>query len=290
MSIPAGERLLSGETRVAGVVGCPVRHSLSPLIHSAWIAAAGLDAVYAPFPIPEDGFPRFVEGMRGGVMRGVNVTVPFKEDALTLADESDLLARRSGAANILLFHEDGRIEARNTDGPGMLQALAEVPGLDLQAGPVVVLGAGGAARGAGAALVAAEVAELRLVNRTWSKAAGLSEAFPRTYPFAWEDMAKAFDGAVAVINATAAGLGGQDPLAGLPLDALPPEAVVMDMVYKPLETELLRAARASGRRTVDGLSMLVNQAIPSFEAFYGRPPPPEPDVRGLCLQRLEPPA
>lgn len=279
-------RLLSGQTLVAGVVGRPVRHSLSPAIHSAWIAAAGIDAAYVPFPVPESGFRAFVEGMRGGVVRGVNVTVPYKEDALTLADEADLLSRRSGAANLLLFRDDGRVEARNTDGPGMLEALNTAPGFDVKAGPVVLLGAGGAARGAGAALVGSDAAELRIVNRTWYKAAGLTEAFPRTYPFAWEDMAKAFDGAVAVINATTAGLGGENDLSGLPLEALPSGAVVMDMVYKPLETGLLKAARARGLRTVDGLSMLINQARPSFEAFYGRPPPSEPDVRRLCLDRL----
>jgi len=279
-------RLLSGQTLVAGVVGRPVRHSLSPAIHSAWIAAAGIDAAYVPFPVPESGFRAFVEGMRGGVVRGVNVTVPYKEDALTLADEADLLSRRSGAANLLLFRDDGRVEARNTDGPGMLEALNTAPGFDVKAGPVVLLGAGGAARGAGAALVGSDAAELRIVNRTWYKAAGLTEAFPRTYPFAWEDMAKAFDGAVAVINATTAGLGGENDLSGLPLEALPSGAVVMDMVYKPLETGLLKAAKAAGLRTVDGLSMLINQARPSFEAFYGIPAPAEPDVRALCLERL----
>jgi shikimate dehydrogenase len=282
-----GVRLLSGATQVAGVVGSPVRHSLSPRIHSRWIADAGLDAVYVPFPVAEDGFRRFVEGMRGGAVRGVNVTIPFKEDALALADESDLLSRRSGAANVLIFHDDGRVEARNTDGPGLIEGLVkQVPGLDLTAAPVVVLGAGGAARGAGAALVAAGVPEIRLVNRTWARAAGLAEAFPYTYAFEWAEMARAFAGAGVVVNATAAGLNGRDELSDLPLHALPDEAVVMDMVYKPLETGLLRAARARGLRTVDGLSMLIQQAIPSFEAFYGRPPPAESDVRGLAIEAL----
>lgn len=279
-------RLLSGQTQVAGVVGQPVRHSLSPALHSRWIADAGLDAVYAPFPVPEDGFGRFVQGMRGGVIRGVNVTIPFKGEAMAMADESDLMSRRAGASNLLLFHEDGRIEARNTDGYGLIEAFrTQAPGFDFAAGPVVVLGAGGAARGAGAALIAAGVPELRLVNRTWSRAAGLAEAFPYTYPFEWGDVARAFDGAVAVVNATAAGLNGEGDLA-LPLEVLPPTAVVMDMVYKPLETGLLRAARGRGLRTVDGLSMLIHQAAPSFEAFYGRPPPAETDARALALSVL----
>jgi shikimate dehydrogenase len=278
--------LFSGKTLVAGVVGRPVRHSLSPHIHSQWIADAGLDAAYVPFPLPEDGFGRFVEAMRGGVIRGVNVTLPFKGEAKTIADDSDLMSRRSGAANLLLFHEDGRIEARNTDGHGLIEAFrTQAAGFDFANGPVVVLGAGGAARGAGAALIAAGVPELRLVNRTWSRAAGLAEAFPYTYPYDWADMGEAFRGAVAVVNATAGGLNGQDDLV-LPLEDLPPDAVVMDMVYNPLDTGLLRAARALGLRTVDGLSMLINQAVPAFEAFYGRPPPAQTDARAVALAAL----
>lgn len=281
-------RLLSGETLLAGVVGRPVRHSLSPRIHSAWIAAAGIDGAYAPFPIPETGFRRFVDGMRGGVVRGVNVTIPYKEEALALADAADALARRSGAANLLLFHADGEVEARNTDGPGLIQALAEAPGFDPAAAPAVVLGAGGAARAAVAALTAAGAPEVRLVNRTVERAAVVAQSFAEARAFAWGEMAEAFRGAGAVVNATSAGLNGENALTGLPLAALPTSAVVMDMVYKPLETGLLRQARASGRPTVDGLSMLINQAAPAFEAFYGAPVPPGVDVRTLCLEVLEP--
>jgi shikimate dehydrogenase len=278
--------LISGAAMVAGVVGEPIAHSLSPRIHGAWIEAAGLDAAYVPFRVPPERFRGFVQGLRGGLIRGLNVTIPHKQDALAIADETDLLARRSGAANLLVFHEDGRIEARNADAPGLLAALAEqAPQLDLTAAPAVILGAGGAARGAAAALVAAEVPEIRLVNRTWTRASSLAEAFPRTYPFELADAAKAFEGAGVVINATSTGLNGDGAL-DLPLHVLPPTAVVMDMVYKPLETGLLKAAKAHGLPTVDGLAMLVGQARPSFEAFYGRPPPMEVDVRSLCLKVL----
>jgi len=273
---------LTGAATVAGVVGDPVAHSLSPLIHSAWIAAAGLDAVYAPLHVPAERFATLVQGLRGGALRGLNVTLPHKEDALALADESDPLARRSGAANLLLFHTNDRIKTRNTDGLGLLRAFAEqAPGLDLSAAPVVILGAGGAARGAAAALVAAGVADLRLVNRTLARAMSLAEAFPGASAFALEDAGLAFEGAGTVVNATAAGLGGDGAL-DLPLEVLPPTAVVMDMVYKPLRTGLLAAAQVRGLATVDGLAMLIGQAEPSFEAFYGRPPPPI-DVRALCL-------
>ena len=282
-----GERFTSGETMVAGVAGRPVRHSLSPLIHSAWIAAADLDAAYVPFPLAEGGFLRFIEGVRGGAVRGVNVTVPFKQEALLVADEADELSRRAGASNILIFHPDGRIEGRNTDGPGLIHALSEAPGLDLTAAPIVILGAGGAARAAAAALIAAGAPQLRLVNRTWETVSALADAFPRTQPYDWNDMGLAFDGAGVVINATSCGLRGENALVGLPLDRLPPTAVVMDMVYNPLETGLLREARASGRWAVDGLAMLIDQARPSFEAFFGVAPPHGVDVRGLAEAALE---
>ena len=280
------DRFNSGATLVAGVAGRPVRHSLSPLIHSAWINGLGLDAAYVPFQVAENGFLKFVEGVRGGAVRGVNVTIPFKQDALAIADEADALARAAGAANLVLFHEGGRVEARNTDGPGLIQALAEAPALDLRSGPAVVLGAGGAARAAVAALLGAGAPQLRLVNRTWRTAADLASAFPDTAAFAWDDMSTAFDGAAVVINATSCGLKGENDLIGLPLGALPASAAVMDMVYSPLETGLLREARAAGHAVVDGLSMLINQAKPSFEAFYGAAPPAQVDVRGLCLAAL----
>lgn len=277
---------LTGAAMVAGVVGDPIAHSLSPRVHGAWIEAAGLDAAYVPLPVRAEGFGAFIQGLRGGPIRGLNVSIPHKEAALALADEADLMARHSGAANLLLFRADGRIEARNTDGLGLLYAFArQAPRLDLRAAPTVVIGAGGAARGACAALIAAEVPEIRLVNRTWAKAAGLAATFPRSRAYDWGDMAKAFEGAGAVINATACGLNGVDDLVP-PMAPLPDAAVVMDMVYKPLRTGLARAARARGLTVVDGLSMLVGQAIPSFEAFYGRPPPEDVDVRALCLAAI----
>lgn len=279
-------KLLTGNAMIAGVVGDPVAHSLSPRIHGAWIEAAGIDAAYVPIRPGAAGLRGLVQGLRGGSVRGLNVTIPFKEDALALADESELLARRAGAANLLLFHEDGRIEARNTDGPGMMRALSEqAPQLQVTAAPTVVLGAGGAARGACAALIAAGAPELRIVNRTWSRASNLAEAFPYTYAFELADAARAFHGAGLVVNATAAGLSGEGAL-DLPLEALPESAVVMDMVYKPLRTPLLQAAAARRLATVDGLAMLIGQAAPSFEAFYGRPVPDAVDVRRLCLEAL----
>ena len=158
---------ITAKTIVAGVAGAPVRHSLSPLIHNAWLQAAGADGVYVAFAPHQDRFKAFAEGLRGGAVRGLNVTIPFKEQALVVADEATPLAKAAGAANLLLFHEDGRIEARNTDGDGLLRAIAvQAPDFDLLAGPVTVMGAGGAARGAVAALIEAGVADILLCNRT----------------------------------------------------------------------------------------------------------------------------
>jgi len=163
---------------VVGVIGRPVGHSLSPLLHGTWIKAAGLDALYAPFEPVAEGFAALVEGLGAGGVRGVNVTLPFKEQALAMAGTVSAEANAAGAANLLLFRPDGRIEARNTDGVGLLGAFAEqAPGTDLRSGPVVILGAGGAARGAAAALKAAGVPELRIVNRTVERAAALADRF-----------------------------------------------------------------------------------------------------------------
>jgi shikimate dehydrogenase len=281
-------RPITGTTVVAGVAGSPVAHSLSPLIHNAWLDAAGIDGVYVAFAPAADRFDRFVEGMRGGAVRGVNVTLPFKEVALSMADEVSARAHAAAAANLLLFEADGTVVADNTDGAGLIGALgAQAPGFDPKAGPIAILGAGGAARGAAAALVAAGTPEVRIVNRTLAKAEAVAGALGgRVVACSLADARAAFAGVAAVINATSAGLADDGTLA-VPLDATPEAAVIMDMVYKPLVTPFLAQAQDLGRRTVDGLEMLIRQAVPSFEAFYGRSPPAEVDVRALALQRLE---
>ena len=280
----------SSKTVVAGVAGSPVRHSLSPLIHNAWLARAGIDGVYVAFAPPQDGFPAFAKGLRGGAVRGINVTIPFKEQALALADDASPLAQAAGAANLLLFHEDGRIEARNTDGEGLMQALAvQAPGFDPTSGPALVLGAGGAARGAVAALLDAGCPDIRVCNRTVERAADLVEALGKGgarlgVVRAIERTDIAAVDAVVAINATSLGLNG-GPGPDVQWSLMRPGAVAMDMVYKPLETEFLKAARTQRLRTVDGLEMLIRQAIPSFEAFYGAAPP-DLDARALVLAEL----
>ena len=278
-------RTITGATRVAGVVGRPIAHSLSPVLHNAWLEAAGLDGVYVPLAVAETGFDRFVEGLRATSIAGLNVTLPFKEAALAAADEAHPRARRAQAANLLVF-KDGRIFADNTDGLGLLAAFAEqAPGFDPKAGPVVILGAGGGARGAAGAFLDAGCPDIRIVNRTLGRAETLA-ADLGVRAFALGDAAAAFEGSAAVINATSAGVADRETL-DLPLAATPAGCVVMDMVYQPLTTPVLAQALALGRRTVDGLAMLIGQAVPSFEAFYGQPPPAGAGVRALALKALE---
>ncbi|MBA4014238.1 MAG: shikimate dehydrogenase [Phenylobacterium sp.] len=276
---------LSGATRVAGVVGRPITHSMSPILHNAWLAAAGIDGVYVPFSTQPGRFTAFAQALRGGTVAGLNVTLPFKGEALALADEASFRARSADAANVLVFREDGTIYADNTDGLGMLGAFGEqAPGFDPKAGPVAILGAGGAARGAAAAFVEAGCPDVRIVNRTLLKAQEIAEPLGAT-ALPLSEAAAAFDGVIALVNATSAGLSGSAGLE-VPLDATPASAVVMDMVYKPLKTPFLAQAETIGRRTVDGLAMLIGQAVPSFEYFYGQPPPRDVDVRSLAIKAL----
>ncbi len=277
---------LSGASRVAGVIGRPIIHSMSPILHNAWLAAAGIDGVYVPFSVESERFEAFALSLRGGSVAGLNVTLPFKGMALALADEASPRARMAEAANVLVFRPDGTILADNTDGLGLLGAFAEqTPDFDPKAGPVVILGAGGGARGAVAAFIEAGAPEVRIVNRTVERAQVIADALGAK-AYAMTQAAAAFDGANAVVNATSAGLSGAGAL-DVPLTATPTTAIVMDMVYKPLLTPFLSQAQALGRRTVDGLAMLIGQAVPSFEAFYGQAPPASVDVRALALKALE---
>lgn len=281
-------RPITGATIVAGVAGRPVRHSLSPLIHNAWLEAAGIDGVYVAFAPTVAGFRGFIEGLSGGAIRGLNITVPFKEQALSLAHRATRRAEAAEAANLLVFDMDGTATADNTDGLGLLAAFAaQAPGFDPRSGPVTILGAGGAARGAAAAFAEAGAPEVRIVNRTVAKAEIVAGALDRGgRAFALDQAALALEGAAAVVNATSAGLADHEQLI-VPLEATPETAVVMDMIYRPLVTPFLQQAKDLGRRTVDGLEMLIRQAEPSFEAFYGAPPPADVDVRALAIKVLE---
>ena len=267
---------ITGAALVAGIAGRPVAHSLSPVIHNAWLAAAGFDGAYVPFrPADDDGFRVLAAAGRAGLILGLNVTAPFKELAFTLADETTPAARLTRSANILVFHE-GRIHADSSDGVGLMGGLKEqAPRLDVAGRPVVLLGAGGAARAGAGALVEAG-AEVRIVNRSRERAEALAvDLGPSVRVMAANE---ALDGAALVINALSV-----QP--DIDLARLPADAVVMDMTYKPLDTSFLQAARARGLATVDGLAMLIGQAAPSFEALFRQPPPPL-DLRALLTAHL----
>ncbi|WP_029417546.1 shikimate dehydrogenase family protein [Brevundimonas bacteroides] len=267
---------ITGAARLAGIVGNPVAHSLSPIIHNAWIEALGLDAVYAAFtPRDAHGFAVLVEAGRAGLLAGVNVTAPFKEQAFALADTVSETARVSGSANILRFR-DGRVEADSADGEGLLWALKDqAPELDLNGAPVVMLGAGGAARAAVAALAGAG-ARVRIVNRTRERAEALAADIGLGVEAA--DGSGAFEGARLVVNALSV-KPEIDPA------GFASETVVMDMTYRPLKTAFLTAAKAAGLITVDGLAMLVGQAAPSFRTLFDAEPPAF-DPRPLLLAHL----
>lgn len=269
--------MISGAAAVAGIAGAPISHSLSPVMHNAWLAAAGMDGAYVPFA-PQDaaGFEALVAAGRAGLVQGLNVTAPFKEQAFALADSATDRARAVGSANILVF-EDGRVHADSADGEGLIRALAEqAPALTLRGRVVVLLGAGGAARAAVGALTEAG-ATVRLLNRTRDRADALAADLGAGVEVA--DGEDALSDAALVVNALSV-----PP--SIDLNRLPADAVVMDMTYKPVDTAFLIAARARGLTTVDGLAMLIGQAGPSFQALFRRPPPPL-DLRPVLLAHLE---
>lgn len=268
----------------AGVIGWPVSHSLSPVMMTAWLEAAGLAGGYERLAIAPEDFEARVRALEAEGFSGVNITLPHKQAALALADEASAAARAVGAANVLTLRE-GKLFADNTDVIGIRAALLEA-GWNGD-GPAVLVGAGGAARAGLHELSEAGVNTIRIVNRTPSRAADMAASMGiRADVFAMEDIAQALGSARLLINATSMGMAGQPELEP-DLSGLAPGAIVFDMVYVPLETPLLKAAKAAGLRTADGLSMLIGQARPAFEAFFGAPPPADVDVRALMEAALE---
>ena len=270
-----GKNRITGAAMLAGIAGQPVTHSLSPVIHNAWLEAGDIDGAYMPFaPNDAAGFDALVTAGRAGLVQGLNVTAPFKEQAFALADEASQAAQATGSANILVF-DNGRVLADSSDGVGVLYAVAEqAPALNLKGAVVVMLGAGGAARAGAGALIEAG-AQIRILNRSRDRAEALAADLGPAVSVADETALAEAD---LVINALSV-----QP--SIDLSVLKPNAVVMDMTYKPVVTPFLAAARARGLTTVDGLAMLIGQAAPSFTALYRRPPPPM-DLRALLLAHL----
>jgi shikimate dehydrogenase len=270
----------------AFVIGHPVAHSRSPLIHGHWLERYGIEGTYERIDVAPGALPAFFERLRSGEFAGGNVTVPHKEAAFTLCDERDPEVVHVGAMNTLVVHS-GLIHATNTDLYGFLANLdAEEPGWNEGLESAVVLGAGGAARGVIAALAARKIPEIHILNRSPDKARTLAAALPGPLKAHGLEMFSAVvPSAGLIVNTTTIGMGGSS-FEGLELELLPAGALVTDIVYTPLETPLLAAARERGLRTVDGLGMLLHQAVPGFEAWFRVRPEVTPDLRELVEATL----
>jgi shikimate dehydrogenase len=275
----------SGHKR-AGVAGWPIAHSLSPALHGFWIAEHRLDASYVPLAIKPDEFDQAVLALPAQGFRGLNVTLPHKEAAFRLAATHDDAARATGAVNTLVF-ENGRVSGRNTDVFGFAESVREKGVSDLHGGIAVVLGAGGASRAVIAALLTMRAARVVVVNRTVDKAEALAGFFgERVVTAAWGELPDQLSRATILVNTTSLGMTGQ-PALGIDVGPMPQDGVVVDIVYRPLETPLLARARARGLRVVDGLGMLLHQARPGFAAWFGVEPKVTPQLRAQLVSILE---
>ena len=277
--------ILTGTARLAGVMGWPVAHSRSPRLHGYWLEHYGIDGAYLSLPVAPEHIETALRALPVLGFAGVNLTVPHKETALGVVDRVDALARRIGAVNTVVVAADDTLDGTNTDAFGFTENLrAGAPGWE-PGRPAVVLGAGGAARAVCVGLADAGVSEIRLANRTAARAARLADELAGVQPVAWEARGDALDGAGLLVNTTTLGMTGA-PSLDIALDALPGEAVVTDIVYAPLETPLLAAARARGNPCVDGLGMLLHQARPGFAAWFSREPDVTEALRAFVLEDL----
>jgi shikimate dehydrogenase len=278
--------ILSGKAKLAGLLGWPVGHTRSPRLHGYWLDHYGIDGVYVPLPVAPERFEQVVRALPHMGFAGVNVTVPHKLAALALSDRPDRLAERIGAVNTMVFRQDGSIEGYNTDAFGFIESLrGGVPGFSAARGPTVMLGAGGAARAVAVALEDDGMPELRIVNRTAARAELLARDLKvpvRVY--SWEACGEALAGATLLVNTTTLGMDGEPPLP-IGLEGLPKDAVVTDIVYAPLETDLLANARRRGNRVVDGLGMLLHQGRPGFAAWFGVMPEVTEELRDFVADR-----
>jgi shikimate dehydrogenase len=272
---------------LAGVMGWPVAHSRSPAIHNHWIRHYGLNGSYVLLPVQPELIGDAVRGLRALGFAGCNITIPHKVAAMPLVDRIDPLAARIGAINTVVVEKDGTLSGYNTDAYGYIQSLLDAqPGWRADAGPITVLGAGGAARAILVALAERGAKDIRLCNRSLDKAQALAAEFGapiRAVP--WDQRADALEGCALLVNTTSLGMKGQDPLE-ISLEKLPRHALVSDIIYVPLETPLLAAARARGHVAVDGLGMLLNQARPAFQHWFGVMPELTPELRRMVEATL----
>jgi len=272
---------------LAGVMGWPVAHSRSPAIHNHWIQHYGQTGAYVLLPVQPDLLPDAVRGLRALGFAGCNLTIPHKVAAMSLVDRIDPLARRIGAINTIVVEKDGALSGYNTDAFGYIQSLLDAqPNWRADAGPVTVLGAGGASRAVIVALAERGAKEIRLCNRSGDKAQALAQEFGApVQAVPWEQRHEALADVALLVNTTSLGMKGQEPL-DLSLERMPAHALVSDIIYVPLETPLLAAARQRGNPTVNGLGMLLNQARPAFAHWFGVMPEITPELRRLIEATL----
>lgn len=269
---------------LAGVIGSPVNHSKSPRLQNYWLSRLGIAGHYIPMDIAQSDLKEALQTLPKLGFVGLNVTIPHKETVLGFADLVTDRAALIGAANTLIFSEDGKIHADNTDGYGFIENLRQgAPNWDPSSGPAAVIGSGGAARAIVATLIEVGVPEIRLSNRTRGRADALRAEFgPKIEVYDWVQAGNMIDGAALVVNTSSLGMVGK-PEFRVPLDGLTPDMVVTDLVYAPLRTKLLITAEQVGCTTVDGLGMLLHQAVPGFERWFGTRPEVDDKTRAVLL-------
>jgi shikimate dehydrogenase len=279
--------------KMAGVMGWPVAHSRSPIIHNYWLSKYELKGAYGLFPVQPGNLDAAIKGMLALGIVGSNVTIPHKVEAMKLMDHVDPLAKRMGAINTIVITPEGQLQGFNNDGFGYIQSLKDANAQwRADAGPIAVLGAGGASRAIVLSLLDQGAKEIRLMNRTQSKAQDLADEFSNDGPYKgaikvlpWAERQEALESVSLLVNTTNQGMHGQEPLS-IDLSHLPAQAMVSDAIYIPLETPLLKAARERGHITVNGLGMLLNQARPAFKAWFGVLPEITPELRQLIVATL----
>jgi shikimate dehydrogenase len=272
---------------LAGVMGWPVMHSRSPMMHNYWFGKHGLAGTYVPLAIRPEGLERALRALHPLGFAGCNLTIPHKEKAMGIVDEIDALARAIGAISCVVARPDGSLAGTNNDCFGFIQNVKdEQPGWRADAGPIAVIGAGGGSRAVCYGLAREGAREIRLVNRTFERARALADEFGGPIkPLAWGDRHDALEGVAMVVNTTSQGMVGQGTL-DLRLDKLPRTALAADIVYIPLETSFLAAARGRGNRTVNGLGMLLHQGRPAWKAWFGIEPEVTPELRRMVEKTI----
>lgn len=269
---------------LVAVLGSPVAHSKSPLLHGFWLKQFGIQGHYVPIDVMAADLEQVLQTLPKMGFVGANVTLPHKEKILSIADQISDRAALIGAANTLVFQPDGKLYADNTDGYGFIENIRQhAPDWQAKDGPALVLGAGGAARAIVSALLEAGAPEVRISNRTRAKADQIKSDFGgRVGVVDWVKAGAEIEYAHTLVNTTSLGMTGKSALT-VSLDKLNPETLVTDIVYSPLETELLKAARSKGCRVVDGLGMLIHQAVPGFQRWFGQKPVVDQAIRDILL-------